>query len=160
MNLSQNHQFNPNLEVLKKGGVWIRFLAFAIDSVLIYFVSLLLLVVGSIAVGIQYSPEEGSYFEKLRELVTVPYSITLVILTMIYYTYFIGASGQTIGKIICHLRVIQTNEEPLNYGQAFLRWVGYIVSSIFLYLGFLWIAIDPNAQVWHDKIADTYVVKI
>jgi len=121
---------------------------------------LLLLVVGSIAVGIQYSPEEGSYFEKLRKLVTVPYSITLVILTMIYYTYFIGASGQTIGKIICHLRVIQTNEEPLNYGQAFLRWVGYIVSSIFLYLGFLWIAIDPNAQVWHDKIADTYVVKI
>jgi uncharacterized RDD family membrane protein YckC len=145
---------------VKKGGFWIRFLAFAIDNIIIYFSSFLLLVVGALAVGINYSPSEGGYLERLSEIVTVPYVFTLIILTIIYYTYFIGASGQTIGKLVCHLKVVQTNGEPVSYGQAFLRWVGYLVSSIFLYLGFFWIAIDPNRQGWHDKIADTYVVRV
>jgi len=73
---------------------------------------------------------------------------------------FIGASGQTIGKLVCYLKVVQTSGEPISYGQAFLRWVGYLVSSILLYLGFFWVMVDYNRQGWHDKIADTYVIKV
>jgi uncharacterized RDD family membrane protein YckC len=145
---------------IKKGGFWIRFLAFAIDNVIIYFISLLLLAIGALAVGVTYSPGEGDYFERLGEIIPFPYSLTVIIMTMVYYTYFIGSIGQTIGKLICHIKVVQTNGEPLSYGQAFLRWVGYLASGIFLSFGFFWIAVDPNRQGWHDKIADTYVVRV
>lgn len=150
----------PEVRSLEKGGFWIRLLAFAIDNVIIYLVSFLLLFVGALAVGINYSPEEGGYLEKLGEVIPFPYFVGIIILTMTYYTYFIGASGQTIGKLVCHLKVVQTSGEPLSYGQAFLRWVGYLVSSIVLYLGFFWVMVDYNRQGWHDKIADTYVIKV
>lgn len=145
---------------IEKGGFWIRFLAFAIDKIVIYVISIALLIAGALGVGMNYSPFEGDFIERLGEVVTFPYVLILVIMTMIYYTYFIGTSGQTIGKMICRLKVVQTNGEPVSYGQAFLRWVGYLVSSIFFYLGFFWIVFDHNRQGWHDKIADTYVVRV
>jgi uncharacterized RDD family membrane protein YckC len=32
------------------------------------------------------------------------------------------------------------------------------VAGLFL-VGYLWVAVDRRKQGWHDKIADTYVVK-
>ena len=37
--------------------------------------------------------------------------------------------------------------------------MGKLISAIALCLGFLWIAWDREKQGWHDKIADTHVVK-
>lgn len=153
-------EIQSDIKIIPKGGFWLRLLAFAIDQTIIYTISILLLFTGAFAVGMHYSPDEGRFLERLSEVVTFPYILTLVILTMVYYTYFIGASGQTIGKLICRLKVVQTSGEPVSYGQAFLRWVGYLLSSIFFYSGYFWIAIDTNRQGWHDKIADTYVVRL
>jgi len=44
-------------------------------------------------------------------------------------------------------------------GQLIVRYVGYFISSLFLCLGFLWIAFDARKQGWHDKIAGTVVIK-
>jgi len=33
------------------------------------------------------------------------------------------------------------------------------VLSLILWLGFIWIAFDPEKQSWHDKIAGTVVVR-
>jgi uncharacterized RDD family membrane protein YckC len=78
--------------------------------------------------------------------------------------YTIGlwwATGATLGKAIMGLKIIGSNGyESIDGGTAVTRYVGYIVSSIPLYLGFLWIAIDGNKQGWHDKIARTRVVRI
>jgi uncharacterized RDD family membrane protein YckC len=38
--------------------------------------------------------------------------------------------------------------------------LGYIVSALTLYIGFIWVAFDEHKQGLHDKIADTYVVKL
>lgn len=46
---------------------------------------------------------------------------------------------------------------PGGLGWAFLRWLGYYVSSIFM-LGYLWAIWDSKRQAWHDKIAGTVVV--
>jgi len=149
------------IQLVPKGGFWIRFLAYAIDQIIIYLISFLLLLIAALAVGMHYSPAEvRGYLEQLGNFVTFPYFFTLICLNMIYNTYFIGASGQTIGKLVCGLKVVQTSGEPVSYGQAFLRWVGYLVSSIFFYLGYIWIAIDANRQGWHDKIADTCVIRV
>ena len=51
-------------------------------------------------------------------------------------------------------------EEPLGWGTAFMRLVGYMVSGFILYIGFLMIAFNPDKQGLHDKIAKTRVLKI
>jgi len=38
--------------------------------------------------------------------------------------------------------------------------VGYLISALIFYLGFIWIAFDRKKQGWHDKIAGTCVIKI
>ena len=47
----------------------------------------------------------------------------------------------------------------MSVGRAFLRNVGFGISALVLGIGLLWVAFDPNKQGWHDKMADTYVVK-
>ncbi len=47
----------------------------------------------------------------------------------------------------------------MSFGKTVMRLIGYFVSSIVIWLGFLWILFDANKQGWHDKIAGTYVVK-
>jgi len=47
---------------------------------------------------------------------------------------------------------------PLRPGQAILRYLAYIVSTLPLCLGFLWIAWDHRKQGFHDKIAKSVVV--
>ena len=57
------------------------------------------------------------------------------------------------------LRVIRTDGTYMSVGRAFLRNVGFGISALVLGIGLLWVAFDPNKQGWHDKMADTYVVK-
>jgi hypothetical protein len=39
-----------------------------------------------------------------------------------------------------------------------MRIVGYVLSAIALYLGFLWVAVDARQRGWHDYLAGTQVV--
>ncbi|MFQ6120363.1 MAG: RDD family protein, partial [Methanosarcinales archaeon] len=86
----------------------------------------------------------------------IPYSG--IIISAGYFTYFYGTTGQTPGKKVMHIKVVTTDGSDLDYGKGFLRWLGYIVSTITLFIGFLWIIWDENKQGFHDKIAGTYVV--
>jgi uncharacterized RDD family membrane protein YckC len=77
-----------------------------------------------------------------------------------YYIYFEGGeTGATLGKKAVNIRVIdaQTGGQ-VGYGKAALRYVGRILSSIPIYLGYFWMLWDGEKQTWHDKIAGTYVV--
>lgn len=77
-----------------------------------------------------------------------------------YYIYFHHKTGQTIGKKLLAIKVIKTDGNSLSWIDAFLRWLGYGIGEIPLGLGQIWIAIDDKKQGWHDKIANTYVVKV
>lgn len=43
--------------------------------------------------------------------------------------------------------------------QLAVRYAGYFLSTIFLFMGFLWIGVDRRKQGWHDKIARTVVIR-
>jgi uncharacterized RDD family membrane protein YckC len=76
-----------------------------------------------------------------------------------YFTYLEGSSGQTIGKKGVGIKVVDiSGGGPIGYGRAFVRYIGRIVSSIPLYLGYLWMLWDPQKQTWHDKFAKSVVV--
>ena len=97
---------------------------------------------------------------KVFLLYVILYLFVGLILSVVYFTYFHSATGQSIGKGLLKIKAIQTSGEPLNFKIAFIRWGGYFISGLAMYLGFLWVLFDKNKQGWHDKIAGTYVVKV
>jgi uncharacterized RDD family membrane protein YckC len=145
------------------GGFWKRFFAYLIDKMIIYALSINICIVAVLAVGlgsdikeIMFSaPEEIS--GRIGAFTTLCLLFSLLI-DMIYFTLFHGIAGQTPGKMLFRLQVTAVSGLPITIGTAFLRWVGYMVSGFFFFLGFLWVALDRKKQGWHDKIAMTQVV--
>ena len=82
------------------------------------------------------------------------------LLLLAYYVAFWAWKGTTIGGIICQLRVVRVDGQPLRFVDALVRGLSGIFSLAVVGLGFLWILRDAERQAWHDKIAGTYVVKV
>ncbi len=147
------------------GGFWRRLLAFMIDKTIVYALSLNVSLIALLIVGLggdimtllHSSTEEIT--GKIGALTTLCVFLSLII-DMAYFTWFHGINGQTPGKMLLRLRVIAASGEPITPGTAFLRWTGYVISGLFFFLGFFWIAIDRRKQGWHDKIALTLVVPV
>lgn len=78
-----------------------------------------------------------------------------------YWIYFTGKSGQTLGKKMMKIKVIDAQSGlPPSFMNAFLREViGKFVSNAVFSLGYLWMLWDDKKQTWHDKIAGTIVIK-
>ncbi|HEU20687.1 MAG TPA: RDD family protein [Deltaproteobacteria bacterium] len=141
---------------VRYGGFWRRAIAFVIDKAILFFISVPLIVIGSLILdtGLSFDPES---------LMTGPFLIayygTTILLNMVYFTYFHGSIGQTPGKMMLGLRVVPMTGDQMTFGIAFLRWVGYIISELIVNLGFIWIAFDGRKRGWHDMIAATYVIR-
>ncbi|MCH8205891.1 MAG: RDD family protein [Chloroflexi bacterium] len=95
------------------------------------------------------------------------YGATLVVKLLIllypwlYYSVFTGLRGQTPGKMVLGIKVVRGDGQLPGLGCAVFReTVGKTVSTIVLFLGFLWIALDRHEEGWHDKIAGTHVIRV
>jgi uncharacterized RDD family membrane protein YckC len=77
----------------------------------------------------------------------------------VYFPYFWQKSGQTPGMRLMQIKVVRDKDGgPIGWGAAFLRLIGYWVSALVFYLGYIWIFIDKRKRGWHDLIAGTVVV--
>jgi len=82
-----------------------------------------------------------------------------VVISIGYFIYFWGR-GQTLAMRLFHLRVADaTTGQPIGYGRAALRYLGYVLSALVCYIGLIWAAFDSRKQGWHDKIASTVVLQ-
>jgi len=146
------------------GGFWRRMMAFFIDKIILFFTSMFILFIGVLALSIRFLSHYREFLPERLAEVTVTFVFLYLLMTafisMLYFTYFHGTTGQTFGKKIFGLQVVQSTGEKMTLGVGFLRWVGYIISGIVFYLGFIWIAFDGKKQGWHDKIADTVVIRV
>jgi uncharacterized RDD family membrane protein YckC len=77
----------------------------------------------------------------------------------VYFVAFWASTGQTLGKMAMGIKVVSADGSPVSWGKAILRYVGYIIGGLALWLGFIWVAFDAKRQGWHDKMAGTYVVR-
>ena len=68
--------------------------------------------------------------------------------------------GTTIGGIICGLKVVRTDDRPIDWTIAIVRALSAFLSFAVAGLGFIWVAFDDEKQSWHDKIAGTTIVKV
>jgi len=76
----------------------------------------------------------------------------------LYHVFFLTLANRTIGKSIMGLQVVPLKGGRIGILRATLRYLGYIVSIIPLFFGFIWILFSRRRQGWHDKIARTCVV--
>ncbi len=67
----------------------------------------------------------------------------------------------TPGKMVIGAQIVdaRTLGKP-TLGQLVIRYLGYFVSTIPLGLGLIWVALDPRKQGWHDKLANTVVIRV
>ncbi|MBN2438144.1 MAG: RDD family protein [Deltaproteobacteria bacterium] len=144
------------------GGFLRRALAFGIDKAILHLCALFLFAVGLLALGLVGSISLDVLDEAPERLwmFAILHGTASLFASLLYFTWFHGSVGQTPGKMLLGLKVIRASGESLSFGFAFLRWVGYLVSSSLLGLGFLWVLFDSRRQGWHDKIADTLVIRV
>jgi uncharacterized RDD family membrane protein YckC len=75
-----------------------------------------------------------------------------------YNVFFLTLANRTIGKAIMGLQVVPLKGGRIGILRATLRYLGYVVSIVPLFFGFIWILFSRKRQGWHDKIARTCVV--
>ena len=78
-----------------------------------------------------------------------------------YFTAFTALwSGQTPGKKLFKIKVLQLDGTPLSISDSFGRYGGYGAGIATGLLGFLQIFWDANRQAIHDKISATVVIDL
>jgi uncharacterized RDD family membrane protein YckC len=76
-----------------------------------------------------------------------------------YAVYFTGTTGQTLGKIVFGLRVVDTAGAPPGYVRALFRAVLAVIGISAAFLGIVPIFFDPARRALHDRVFRTRVVK-
>lgn len=137
-----------------------RFLAVLIDGFIIVIISVIIsipFVILNIALTIQF--KEGAALISI--MITSIQQFVNIVIGVAYSVYFIGKRGQTPGKMILKLKVVNIGTpNPPGFIRAFLREIiGKPISAFFFLLGFFWAIWDSKKQTWHDKIAGTVVIK-
>jgi uncharacterized RDD family membrane protein YckC len=140
------------LPQMEYAGFWRRFLPYIID-LMIGFVILVLSLELLSAIHNHIFALGVDLINSLGFLIAILFS---AMLTIFCWTHW----GMTLGKFIFRIKVVDKNGNKLTYDKSFIRLVGYTLSAIILYLGYLWIAFDEKKQGLHDKMAESFVVKL
>jgi len=145
-------------------GFWRRLAAYMIDGFIISAIFTVLMIIATVSyVTGALSSDGGALMSKITDpaqMTSLSMSVWAFssVLNIAYFTCFHGATGRTPGKRVMGLQVISVEGTRISYGTAFLRTVGYLVSSLVFCLGYTWIGFDKKKQGWHDKIAGTVVI--
>jgi uncharacterized RDD family membrane protein YckC len=94
----------------------------------------------------------------LQQIVLLAGAVFTSLFGMAYFLFFWVVAGFTPGKGLMGLRVVRADGRPVTIGPAFLRYVGYWISGLFLFLGYVWVIFDGRRQGWHDKLGGTVVI--
>jgi uncharacterized RDD family membrane protein YckC len=89
--------------------------------------------------------------------------ISLLISLVVWHFYYVvplHSGGSTFGKRVCGVKVLSyaSGHYP-STGQAWGRSIGYALSAIILWIGFLMPLWTEKKQALHDMLAGTIVVK-
>ena len=135
---------------LEYAGFWMRVGAALIDTILI---SIVIWPVLTAVYGMEYWSGDRLIQGPLDFLVSW-------ILPAVAVVLFWLARQATPGKMAIGARIVdaKTGGKP-STRQLLIRYLGYYVAMLPLFIGILWVAFDPRKQGWHDKLAGTVVVR-
>jgi uncharacterized RDD family membrane protein YckC len=132
-----------------------RIVAVIIDTIIVFIASLVIFIPLVFLVGFFAFGSFGFLFFGPATLLTW-------LLWLLYFTYFESTSGQTIGKRVMNIRVVDdTTLQHLDFGRSLVRNILRIIDWLpFFYLiGFILIVTNQNKQRIGDMAARSLVIK-
>jgi uncharacterized RDD family membrane protein YckC len=82
----------------------------------------------------------------------------LAFLGLFYAGYFTGTTGQTPGKMVAGLRVVDGRGRPPGYLRASLRALAGAAGTLLAGVGLIPMALDPARRALHDRLLRTRVI--
>lgn len=133
-------------------GFWIRFAAYAIDSVILLIPTLLVSFLYRATIPAD-NPFAGlvDFFDFLMGL-----SIWWVYVAVLHSS----AWQATLGKKLLGMKVVDYAGSRISFGRASGRYFAGFLSALLLGIGFIMVAFTKQKQALHDKLASTLVVRI
>ena len=131
-------------------GFWSRTVAVIVDSLLmmVILVPLLMAIYG----------EEFFYSDTMIQG-PAHFFLSYIMPAIAVILFWIYKSA-TPGKMVISAKIVDASTgNPPSKQQLIIRYLGYYLSTIPLMLGFIWAAFDARKQGWHDKVANTVVVR-
>ncbi|HEU5319587.1 MAG TPA: RDD family protein [Methylomirabilota bacterium] len=135
----------------RPAGFWLRALALLVDLVLYAVVQFSLAAVAHAAWG--PAIEDGPGFQVALALFTL-------LFTAVYTTVLHAAAGQTVGKLLAGVRVVDVDGSLLSPGAAFLRYLSYYLSVLTFGFGFLMAGLRRDKRALHDLVAGSRVERV
>lgn len=141
-------QNNNNLQLASMRS---RALAYVIDD---FLVTIIIIMIFWKSISVLSDDMDAMMFFMKTELVT-----PLIILKVLYHTFFVWYYGATVGKIVAKIRIIDANSwGKVSMFSSFLRSFGRIFSEMFFYIGFLVGFFNDGRKTFHDFVGKTLVV--
>lgn len=159
---------------MEYAGVFRRFIAMFIDNLL---TGVLINIIG-FGVGVVFGVVAPGQVEALQQLQSMTDTsgltleqmapamdmmmILLIIEVLAIWLYYAGfeSSGMqaTPGKRMLGMKVTDTDGDPIGFGMATGRYLGKLISSLLLGIGYLFAFFTGKKQALHDLIAGTVVI--
>ncbi|WP_320034317.1 RDD family protein [Halarcobacter sp.] len=138
------------MEEYEYAGFWVRVAASIIDTIIL---AMLTLPITMMIYGDSMWENESFIMGPADFLINYVLPALAVILFWLY-------KSATPGKMILKLKVLNSEDgQALSVGQAIVRYLGYFIAMIPLFIGIIWVGFDKRKQGWHDKLAKTVVVR-
>jgi uncharacterized RDD family membrane protein YckC len=137
----------------KHAGFWVRLIAYLIDSVVTIVIALIMIIGGIAMLGGNATPESVKVMSNIV-------SILNFIIILGYWSITQSSSWQaTIGKKVMGLKLVNQDGTRVSFMKALGRsTIGYLISGIVIYIGFIAIGVTKEKVGFHDMIFKTYVV--
>lgn len=115
---------------------------------------------GGLAVVVVYFASRAAHVPVVGLLPVWPWLAGYIgLLGLVYASYFTGTTGQTPGKMLFGLRVVEASGDRPGHGRALLRAAAGTIGSLVAGLGLLPLFFDPARRALHDRLFRTRVVK-
>ncbi len=140
----------PDESDLVYAGFWQRFGASFLDALLTYLIIVVLLVA---VYGVADLGDPEAYAGPAG--LAISYLLPPFLIMMFWVK-----KSATPGKMAIAATIVdaKTGGKP-STKQFVIRYLGYGLSTLPCFLGYLWVVFDSRKQAWHDKLADTVVVR-
>ena len=157
-----NHQFPGDQDQTTLGTGEQVELASPGNRLLAHIIDMLILMVMGFLFGILDAI--SSLLLPYSEMLSLYLTLFPLVIGILYIVVLIALKGQTLGKMAMKVRVVQEDDGSIpGWGKSIIRWLVpsilfiVICPGLICYLSIIW---DKRKQGWHDKVANTLVIKV
>ena len=132
-----------------------RVLSFLVDTLLaVVLAAALLVALAMFAGGIAYRTSYLFVRDFHRPHFWIYWPLLFLVI-LVYHILTVGMTGQTLGKYVAGIIVLNSDGTVITSRQALIRALGQILSLLPLGLGYARAFRNDDADTWHDKLSKT-----